>query len=146
MTDILAERVLPQLDLDNTAFWTSGQHGILRIEQCQACETFIHPPTGRCPSCYSTSVAPTELSGRGTLYSYTINYQQWTPGTDPYVVVLVDLEEGTAVAPLRLTSNLVGTPTDEVTIGMPVEVFFVPREDVWIPQFRAASSGNGPGT
>lgn len=145
MEDIFAVRVLPQLDPSNTPFWTSGQDGVLRIEQCQACKAYVHPPAGRCPSCYGTNVVPSEVSGRGTLYSYTVNYQQWTPDTDPYVVALVDLEEGSADAPVRLTSNLVGTPVDEVRVGMPVEVFFVPREDVWIPQFRVSATDQGGG-
>lgn len=137
--DVPPMRVLPQLDLSNTAFWTGGADGVLRIEQCARCATFVHPPTGRCWACHSTDVALAPVSGRGTIYSFTINHQQWVPGSDPYAVVLVDLEEGTTDAPLRLTSNLVGTALDDIEIGMPVEVFFIERDDVWLPQFRAAS-------
>lgn len=137
MDDVLPHRVLPQLDLANTAFWTSGEDGVLRLERCGRCGTFVHPPTGRCFACHSTDVAPTPVSGRGVVYSFTINHQQWIPGSDPYVLVLVDLDEGTDEAPLRLTSNLVGTDPDDVTIGMPVEVFFIHCDDVWLPQFRA---------
>lgn len=139
MDDVLQSRVLPELDLANTAFWTSGEDGILRIERCQDCGTYLHPPTGRCFACHSTNVAPSPVSGRGVIYSFTINYQQWTPGSDPYAVVLVNLEEGTADAPLRLTCNLVGTDLDAVEIGMPVEVFFIQCDDVWLPQFRVVA-------
>ena len=51
-------------------------------------------------------------------------------------MVLVDLEEGSDTEPLRVTSNLVGTDPDDVAIGMPVEVFFIRCDDVWLPQFR----------
>jgi hypothetical protein len=137
MDDILPGRVLPQLDVANTAFWTDGEDGVLRFERCGQCGTFVHPPTGRCSACHSTDVAPAPVSGRGVVYSFTINHQQWTPGSDLYAVVLVDLEESTPDEPLRLTSNLVGTDLDDVAIGMPVEVFFIHCDDVWLPQFRA---------
>ena len=42
----------------------------------------------------------------------------------PYVVALVELEEG-----IRLVSNLVGVAPDGVTIGMPVEVRFEEFDD-----------------
>jgi uncharacterized OB-fold protein len=140
MDDVLPSRVLPELDLANTAFWTGGEDGILRFEQCRRCATYLHPPTGRCYACHSTEVAPSPVSGRGVIYSFTVNHQQWIPGSDPYVIVLVDLDEGSPDAPLRLTSNLVGTEADDVAIGMPVEVFFIHCDDVWLPQFRAVTT------
>ncbi len=140
MADILPSRVLPELDLANTAFWTSGEDGTLRFEQCLRCGAYIHPATGRCYACHSTDVAQRPVSGRGVVYSFTVNYQQWIPGSDPYVIVLVDLDESTPDVPLRLTSNLVGTHMDDVAIGMPVEVFFIHNEDVWLPQFRAVKT------
>lgn len=138
MDDVLPTRVLPELDLANTEFWTGGEDGILRFEQCRRCGTYVHPPTGRCHACHSTDVAPTPVSGRGRVYSFTVNHQQWIPGSEPYIIVLVDLDEGTTEEPLRLTSNLVGTDPADLEIGMPVEVWFLPRDDVWLPQFRVA--------
>jgi uncharacterized OB-fold protein len=135
--DILQQRVLPELDISNTAFWTGGQDGVLRIERCKRCGAYIHPPTGRCPACHSTDVAPTPVSGNGIVYSFTVNHQQWVPDQAPYIIVLVDLDEGVPDAPIRLTSNLVGTDAADVTIGMPVEVFFLHCDNVWLPQFHA---------
>jgi len=52
------------------------------------------------------------------------------------VIVLVELEEGT-----RLVSRLVGTPPDEVAIGMPVAVEFEDvGEDLVLHRFRSAAS------
>jgi uncharacterized OB-fold protein len=41
---------------------------------------------------------------------------------------------------LRLTTNIVGCPPDEVVIGMPVQVIFEAheQEEVWIPLFQPA--------
>ena len=141
MDDVLTHRVLPVLDLTNRAFWTSGADGILRFEQCRDCGAYVHPPTGRCWKCYGTNLANVPVSGRGVVYSFTVNHQEWIPGTPPYAVILVDLEEGTAEEPLRLTSNLVGTAPDDITIGMPVEVRFLECDDVWLPQFVVLTEG-----
>ena len=51
-------------------------------------------------------------------------------------MVLVDLDEG-----VRLVSNLCAVSPDQVTIGMPVEVFFEHFDDgLVLPQFRPAVS------
>ncbi len=136
MEDMFPARVLPKLDPQNRQFWTSGAHGELRIERCRECGTWIHPPVGTCFECHSSSVEPTVVSGRGKIYSFTINHQPWFGDIGPYCVVLVDLEEGSDTQPLRITSNLVGTDPDDVRIGMDVEVFFIQCDDVWLPQFR----------
>jgi uncharacterized OB-fold protein len=41
---------------------------------------------------------------------------------------------------VRLTTNVIDCPVDEVTVGMPVEVVFEERDDVWIPLFRPVAS------
>jgi len=140
--DVLSHRVLPVLDPSNRAFWTGGADGVLRFEQCQDCEAYLHPPTGRCWRCHSGNVAQAAVSGRGVIYSFTVNHQQWIPGSMPYAVVLVDLDEGTESEPLRLTSNLVGTQPEDITIGMPVEVCFLELDDMWLPQFRARTEAS----
>jgi hypothetical protein len=63
-----------------------------------------------------------EASGRGTVYSYTVIRQQYArPFRDwvPYVVALVDLEEGP-----RVMTNIVGCEPDAVRVGMAVRATF----------------------
>jgi uncharacterized OB-fold protein len=74
------------------------------------------------------------VSGRGTVYSYTVTHQD-VPGYEaPFAVVIVELEEQ---AGLRMVSNVVDVPPDDVRIGLPVEVTFQPvAEDVWLPLFK----------
>jgi uncharacterized OB-fold protein len=76
-------RLLPHLSDDNRFFWTSGAEGVLRILRCNACGFFVHPPGPVCRRCLSSDLAPQAVSGRGRVESYTINYQQWIPGSDP---------------------------------------------------------------
>ena len=135
-------RVQPVLDDENRFFWTSGADGVLRILHCQGCGYYLHPPLPRCPQCHGRALAPEAVSGRGEVFSFTINHQSWDGTTDPYVIVLVALPEQDG---LRLTSNLVGAGAgdDDVRIGMPVQVCFERQGDVWFPLFEPATGGGG---
>ena len=125
---------IPQITDENGAFWTGGRDGELLIIRCTSCGYWIHPPTPRCPQCLRDAVEPQAVSGRGTVYSYTINRQAWVPGLEvPFVIAMVELDEQPG---LRLMTNIVDCPTDEVEIGMPVEVAFVERGEAFIPVFH----------
>jgi uncharacterized OB-fold protein len=127
---------VPQVNDDNRAFWTSGRDGELRIDRCNDCGYYIHPPSPRCPRCLSESVAPSPVSGRGRIYTYTVNRRAWSPGLEvPYVIAIVQLDEQ---ADLRLMTNIVGCSADEVAIEMPVHVEFREQGDVYAPVFRLA--------
>src|SRR5579863_3286752 len=129
---------IPEINGDNEAFWTGGRDGRLMVTRCERCGFRTHPPVPRCPSCFSDDVAFAPVSGRGTVYSFTINRQQWSPGLEvPYVIAVVELEEQPG---LRLLTNIVGSPVDEVAIEMPVEVEFVERGAAFLPVFRRAAS------
>ncbi len=128
---------VPAINADNEAFWTSGRQGRLEIMRCQDCETWFHPPSPRCSACFSANVAPTPASGRGTVYSFTINRRAWEPDLEvPYVIAVVALEE----PGVRLLTNIVGCDPEAVTIGMPVEVEFELRGPVAVPVFRAVAA------
>ena len=104
-------RLLPRLSDDVAFFWTSGADGVLRFLRCNACGFFIHPPGPVCPRCLSRDVAPQEVSGRGHVETFTVNYQQWIPGSDPYIIAWVSIDEQPDV---RLTTNLVDVEPDDV--------------------------------
>ena len=93
--------------------------------RCTGCGQLRHLPKPWCPECLSKEFTWSTLSGRGEVYSYTIMHR--APATSfqhdiPYAVALVELEEG-----VRMISNLVGCPIEEVRIGMPVRAVY---EDV----------------
>ena len=132
-------RVLPRLDDENRFFWTSGADGVLRILRCNNCHFYIHPPSPICPRCLSRDVAPQTVSGRGRVETFTINYQQWIPGSEPYVVAWVSIDEQPSV---RLSANLIDVEPDDVAVGMEVEVTFEHVEDVYLPLFRATTNAS----
>jgi hypothetical protein len=83
---------------------------------------------------------PEPVSGTGVVHSFTVNHQQWIPGSDPYVIGLVTIAEQDDV---RLTTNLVDVAPDDVRIGMPVDVTFEQADDVWLPLFKP-TTGSRP--
>lgn len=132
MTD-LPFRVQPALDDENRFFWTSGADGTLRFARCGGCGYWLHPPLPRCPECGGRDVAPAPVSGRGEVWSYTVNHHSWDGGTEPYAIGLVELVEQTG---LRLTTNIVGCPPDAVRVGMAVRVTFEQHGIVFFPLFE----------
>jgi len=135
-------RLAPSPTAESKAFWTGGRRGELLIFRCHNCGHFFHPPAPACWRCRSTDVAPQPVSGRATVAAYTINRQPWITGFEPpYIVAMVELAEEPDV---RLITNVVDIPLDDVRIGLEVEVFFEDwtamsgEEDtrVWLPLFR----------
>jgi uncharacterized OB-fold protein len=125
---------LPELDLWNRSFWTGGATGRLLITRCATCRYWIHPPGPVCPQCLSRDIAAEPVSGRGTVYTFTVNHQQWHPAfATPYVLALVELDEQPQ---LRIVTNIVDCDPAQVRLGMPVEVCFEQMDDVFIPLFR----------
>ncbi|MCU6453128.1 OB-fold domain-containing protein [Sphingomonas sp. A2-49] len=127
-------RKLPMLTAENRAFWQGGERGELLIYRCRSCEAWFHPPAPVCPRCNAVEVGPEPVSGRGTVATFTINIQAWTPElAEPYVVAIVELVEQPG---LRFATNIVGCAPDQVAIDMPVRVTFLPCDDVWLPLFE----------
>lgn len=130
------KRTLPRLTDENRFYWTSGQDGVMRMQRCGDCGFWIHPTMPVCPSCYSRNVAPDVLSGKGEVFSYTLNVKPWGPGMKtPYAIAVVRLAEQDK---LQLTTNIVNCPPEDVKIGMPVKVVFEQDEDIWLPMFEPA--------
>lgn len=117
---------IPVPDIDSAPFWNGLRSHEFRILRCGECRTFVHPPQASCPRCLSLNLAAEAVSGRGTVYSFTVANREFAPGIKPpYVVALVDLEEQES---LRVVSNLVNVNVDEVRIGMPVRTLFFDLE------------------
>ncbi len=71
--------------------------------KCSSCGNLMFPAREVCNKCGSTKVTKVKLSGKGTLITYTVNYQS-LPGMEkvqPNYVGLIRLDEGIEiVAPL----------------------------------------------
>jgi uncharacterized protein len=127
-------RSLPAVDKDSRAFWSGGADGQLLIYRCADCSYYVHPPVRFCPRCDGRLVGPEAVSGRGVVATFTVNHKQWVPNLPvPYVLALVEIEEQ---ADVRLATNIVNCPPEDVHIGMKVQVLFERHEELWIPFFE----------
>ncbi len=128
---------LPTVAGETKAFWDSCRRGQLVIQYCEGCDEYQWYPRGICADCWGESVRWVQSSGRGTVWTYTVTYQNRTPGFAemvPYVLALVELEEG-----VRMFTNIVECNPRDVYIGMPVEVTFqTATPQITIPYFKPA--------
>lgn len=127
-------KILPNIDPDSREFWAGTWSGQLLVQHCPACNRHQFYPRPLCTRCLSP-VETVPASGRGTVYTFSVLYRAITPAWDgdvPYVVALIDLEEG-----VRMMANVVGCSPDSVSIGMPVEAAFAEAgPEVTLVQFR----------
>lgn len=128
---------IPAPDDLTRPYWEAAKKHELRIQRCSACQTYRHPPGPTCPTCNSDSYEWTQLSGRGTVYSFIIDRRLMVPGfNEPYAVIQVVPEEAQTDV-VRITANLRDCDLADIRIGMAVEVLFEQRtDDVVLPQFR----------
>ncbi|GAB2831999.1 OB-fold domain-containing protein [Actinocorallia aurea] len=130
-------RPLPFVTPFNEYYWRSGADGVLRLKGCASCSALIHPPKPVCPSCRSAEPEVREVSGRGSLFGFTMSHRFQLPGVpSPVIVAQVALDEDPRV---KLTTRMVECAADDLHLGMAVEVVFEQVDDVWLPNFRPSA-------
>lgn len=119
--DVAPGRMIPERTEHNRPFWTGGADGRLHVPYCEPCARWTLPPEPDCPDCDGALVTR-EVSGNGSVFTYTVNHHPFNPAVPPpYVIAIVELVEQEG---LRVATNVVDCEPDSVTIGMPVEVRF----------------------
>lgn len=132
-------RAFPE-DLDPVAtdacarpIWEAAARGEVAVPQCGCCGHKWMQPSPFCPTCQSADVHYAVLSGRGTLYSFTVLAHPAGDGAG-YAPAIVELDDAPGV---RLISNVVEADSAELTIGMPLVAEFVPlSNDMAFTVFR----------
>ncbi|WP_084525966.1 bifunctional MaoC family dehydratase N-terminal/OB-fold nucleic acid binding domain-containing protein [Nocardia vaccinii] len=120
----LSKRVRPIVSKDTEFFWEGAKLGELRIQRLPD-GSLRHPPIPALWQDKEKSPDYVVASGRGTVFSYVVHHAPKVPGrTLPFVVALVELEEG-----VRVLGELRGIEPSEVGVGTPVEVAFEKLDD-----------------
>ena len=110
--------------------------------ECTSCHHLMLPPRLVCPNCGSTKTKWRQLSGKGTLRSFTVIHVAPTTHAQeaPYIVAVVQLEEGPSI-----TARLVGVDPlkpEELHVGTPLTADFqevpgpTPEETIPLLLFR----------
>lgn len=127
-------RPLPTVTPETAPFWAGADAGDLLLSHCESCELTFYYPRSHCPDCLSDQVDWVAANGTGTVYTYTVTslVDSWPDDELPVAVAYVQLDEGPRILSVVLDCN-----PEDVAIGMPVEVDFVPtdEDDVAIPVF-----------
>ena len=133
----MAFRPQPTMNRDTAFFWDGLREHKLLLQRCQGCSTVRHPARPMCPLCNSLDWDTVVASGRGSVYSYVIPHHPPFPFMhDPFVVVLVELEEG-----WRLVANLVGVESADDVMGAAVAIEYEDFDgDLTLPAFRVVGT------
>ncbi len=124
-------RFEPPVGVESAAFWEATREERLLVLWCTSCDRGVFYPRVFCPHCRAGADALEwrSASGRATVYAAVVEHRPEAAGAafsggEPYCVALVDLEEG-----VRMLTNVVGCPPDDVHCGMPVTVTWEPLSD-----------------
>ncbi len=120
--DVELVKPLPVPTPVSRPFWEGLAAGKVRIQKCDACGSWVFYPRSRCSCCLSDQLRWRDVSGNGTLYTFTIARQPTSPhfaGETPQLLAVVELDEG-----VRLTTNLVDVEEVDIRVGMRVKARF----------------------
>jgi uncharacterized protein len=125
------------VDHDTRARYVGWLDRTLLINRCSNCGRFHEPPAPSCPSCWSWSVAPTEVTGMGTIYTAIFLHQgppaEGVDYTTPHPVVVVELDDQPG---LRFTGTVVGSANEQIAIGRRVALTWIERNGAPRPAFE----------
>lgn len=98
-------------------WWDAAGAGRVLIQRCDDCGHAQHYPRVLCTTCWSEALRWEEVSGRGTVWTFTVVHRSvhpaWTMEV-PYVLAVVELDEGP-----RLMTNVLIDPSN-VRVGLRV--------------------------
>ena len=133
----IQEKPRPLIDDLTRPFWDAATEHRLVIQRCQDCRHFNHPPRPVCDACHSETLTFEQVSGRGTIYSFSVMYQPNVAGFGdelPYLNILIELEEQPQ---LFLVSYLPAVQREQVRVDGKVEVYFEDVDaELTLPKFR----------
>jgi uncharacterized protein len=128
---------LPHIDEESRPWWEAVQRHELYIQKCRDCGDLRFHPRALCTNCLSSNTEWVKCRGSGHIYTFTVTNQNQASGfrdSLPYVLAWVQLDEG-----VKLMTNIVDCPPEQVKIDMPVEaVFDDVTPEVTLVKFRPA--------
>jgi uncharacterized OB-fold protein len=120
-------------------FYAWCKRGELRFQRCTPCGAWRHVPRELCAECGSWEWEWAASSGRGRVFTWTVVARAMHPAFQhdvPYAAAVIEMDEG-----VRLVSQVIDCPPDELEIGMPVEVVFdAVSPEIALPKSRRATA------
>jgi len=102
-------------------FYKNLAQGKLMAGKCTKCGKIHLPPRTLCDNCFSQEFTWTEISGKGTLLTFSVIHiaPQQFQALAPYAVGIIELENG-----LKLPGMISGVTQEQLHIGMPLTIDF----------------------
>ncbi|MFQ4149857.1 OB-fold domain-containing protein [Arthrobacter sp. LAPM80] len=118
-------------------FWDALAEHKIRIQYSPSLGEYIFYPRPLAPGTLADDLQWREISGAGTLYTYTITTRPVSPhfaAAGPMVLAVVQWDEGP-----KFSTELVNVPFEDVKIGMRVKPVFCdyPEADVTMLRYEA---------
>lgn len=122
-------------------FFEAAREHRLVVQRCRDCGAHRHPPRPMCPACGSFEREWDEVSGAGTLFTWSVVHQPFHPALRAFVPYVVAVVELAGTGGTRMASNLVEAPVDELRAGLPVEVVWEDMgPELTLPRFRLVAA------
>jgi hypothetical protein len=139
MAELLAKPI-PVLDSISRPYWEGANQGEFRYQRCRGCGKAQFYSRFACVHCHGTDLQWQVAAGGGRVASFSVVHRAPLASfaaDAPYVLALVDLEEG-----FRFMCNILNCDPATVHIGMGVQVCFEsrPGSEQKIPQVEPAAS------
>lgn len=128
---------------DNIEHYRAMAERRLLINRCDDCGHWIYPHRPLCPECFSWRVTPTQVSGQGRVFTFTLLQQLRDPDSflaEPVVAAAVELVEQ---AGLRYLARIVNCPRDRIALDMPVSLTWLDEDGRPAPAFEPAAAPEG---
>jgi len=128
------QRPQPRPTPTSEPFWAGLAAQQVRLQQCDDCAGWVYYPRSHCPHCLSPNLTWQDISGEGTLYSFTVAQQPTAPqfsGEEPQLIGVVELKEG-----VRLNTVMVNVSPEDLKVGMRVKPVFVHLADTTLLYFE----------
>jgi uncharacterized OB-fold protein len=123
----------------STPFWDALSEHTIRIQFSPSLGRYVFYPRILAPGTLADDLEWREISGRGTLYTFTVARKPVSPhfaDSVPQLLAVVQWEEGP-----RFSTEMVNVDPADLRIGMPVRpVFFdYPDDNVTMLRYEPAS-------
>ncbi|MET4700652.1 putative OB-fold protein [Constrictibacter sp. MBR-5] len=117
----MAERKIPapEPNPETKAFWDNCAAGKFTVGKCKDTGKLYWYPRALSPFTLSDNTEMVEVSGKGTIYSYSVMRRS----PEMYCIAYVTLDEGTT-----MMTNIVDTDFDSIKVGQKVKLVFKPTD------------------
>lgn len=130
---MMVPELTPTPDDVTQAWWDAARERRFVIQRCNDCHHMQHYPRAMCVACGCFELEWHEVSGIGTVDSFTTVYRAPHPDLEtPYVIARIRLDEGPTVL-----SRIIGSDETQIGCDAPVRLEWqeIP-EGFQLPVFR----------